>query len=134
MIRIIKSNDKQMRHEYLEKSIGAYYDINHQIEGDMNVLRSAPFARRNHKEEQVNEVMEKIKGSLNDMLNNVKKNIRKVVDDEFEKVTTSIDPDVKYKGIVFQKMTENDSYRKREEYPYINLMAQEYSRLTNEQN
>jgi hypothetical protein len=50
MIRIIKSNDKNMRHEYLEKSIGAYYDINHQIEGDMNILRSNPFTRRNHKE------------------------------------------------------------------------------------
>jgi DNA-directed RNA polymerase subunit L len=81
MIRIIKSNDKQNRHEYLEKSIGAYYDINHQIEGDMNLLRNSPFTRRNHKEEQVNEVMEKIKGNLNDMLNNVKKNIRKAMDD-----------------------------------------------------
>lgn len=48
------------------------------------------------------------------MLNNIKIKIRKSVDDELEKVTTTIDPEVKYKGIVFQKMTEHEGYRKRE--------------------
>ncbi len=47
------------------------------------------------------------------MVNNVKKNIRKVIDDELEAMTTKIDPSAKYKGIVFQKITENDSFRKR---------------------
>jgi hypothetical protein len=31
MIRIIKSTDKQHRQEHLERSIGAYFDINHQL-------------------------------------------------------------------------------------------------------
>jgi hypothetical protein len=68
--------------------------------------------------------MEKIKDNLNDMLNNIKKSLRKSIDDELEKVTSLIDPEVKYKGIVFQKLAENDSFRKREEYPFINQLAQ----------
>lgn len=100
----------------------------------MNVLRTTPFLRRTHKEEQVNEVIEKIKANLNDTLNNVKKNVRKCIDDELEKLTTTIDPQVKYKGIVFQKNAEYDSFKKREEYPFINLLAQTHSRLTDEQN
>lgn len=90
--------------------------------------------RRTHKEEQVNEVIEKIKANLNDTLNNVKKNVRKCIDEELEKLTTTIDSQVKYKGIVFQKNAEYDSFKKREEYPFINLLAQTHSRLSDEQN
>lgn len=58
------------------------------------------------------------------MLGNIKKNIRKGIDDEITARTTKINPDVSYKGIVFQKLTENDTFRKREEYHFINLLAQ----------
>jgi hypothetical protein len=47
------------------------------------------------------------------MINNVKINIRKVIDDELEAMTSKIDPTTKYRGIVFQKTAENDGFRKR---------------------
>ena len=33
MIKIIKSSDPSLKQEYLESAIGAYFDINHHIEG-----------------------------------------------------------------------------------------------------
>ena len=58
------------------------------------------------------------------MLVNLQKNIRKGLDDEIRAMTAKINPDVSYKGIVFHKTTENDTFRKREEYPFLNLFAQ----------
>lgn len=37
------------------------------------------------------------------MLNNIKKNVRKTIDDELERVTAIIGAGQKFKGIVFQK-------------------------------
>ena len=33
MIKIIKSTDTSMKQDYLESAIGAYFDINHQLDG-----------------------------------------------------------------------------------------------------
>jgi hypothetical protein len=69
------------------------------------------------------------------MIANIKKGIRKSIDDELEKTTTQIDSGCKYKGVAFMKSTiSGESYRKREEYPYLNLLAQAYGKITNEQN
>lgn len=51
MIKIIKSTDPKLRHENLESAIGAYYDINHQIEGDMNLFRTEGYPKKNGREE-----------------------------------------------------------------------------------
>jgi len=69
--------------------------------------------------------MEKIKGQLSGMLNNIKKGIRKSIDEELDKATKILDPTCKYSGVAFQKQpSEGESYRKREEYPYLNIIAQ----------
>jgi hypothetical protein len=55
------------------------------------------------------------------------------MDVELEKTTATINRVVKYKGIAVQKTTnENECFRKREEYPYLNLISQQYSKITNE--
>jgi hypothetical protein len=50
-----------------------------------------------------------------------------------DKSTKIIDASAKFKGITFQKVTpETDCFRHREEYPFLNLLAQSYSKITNE--
>lgn len=49
MLNIIKSTDTSMKQDYLESAIGAYFDINHQIEGELNSARSNRFTNSNHK-------------------------------------------------------------------------------------
>ena len=132
MIKIIKSTDTSMKQEYLESAIGAYFDINHQLEGEMNGIRSSQFNNRDNKEFEVNDVLDKTKSHLNELLNNIKKGFRNLMDTELEKTTKNIDASVKYKGVTFQKQTaENECFRKREEYPYLNILSQKYSRITN---
>lgn len=58
------------------------------------------------------------------MLSNLKKNLRKSVEDELERTTSLLDSTVKFRGIIFQKNPQNDGFRKREEYPFINLLTQ----------
>jgi hypothetical protein len=54
MIKIIKNSSKSMHLEYLESAIGAYYEINHQLEGELVQIRASGFRRNNHKEDLVN--------------------------------------------------------------------------------
>jgi hypothetical protein len=81
----------------------------------------------------VNEVLDKTKGQLVELLSDIKKGFRKVMDEEVEKATKTIDGACKFKGITFQKITsENECFRKREEYPYLNLLTQTHSKISNE--
>jgi hypothetical protein len=57
------------------------------------------------------------------------------MDTELEKVSKSVDAAVRYRGVTFQKITvDNECFRKREEYPYLNLEAQKYAKIKNEDN
>lgn len=57
------------------------------------------------------------------------------MDSELEKINKIIDSSVKYRGVTFQKITaDNECFRKREEYPYLNILAQKYGRISNEEN
>jgi hypothetical protein len=136
MIKIIKSSDSTLKQEYLESAIGAYFEINHHIEGEVYQLRNgAGWKHKVHKEDQVNDVMDKIKSQLTNTISNIKKGIRKSIDEELEKTTSQIDPACKYKGVSFMKGSVNgENHRKREEYPYLNLVGQAYGKITNEQN
>lgn len=79
-------------------------------------------------------MLDKTKGQLVELLSDIKKGFRKVMDEEVEKTTRNIDSSAKFKGITFQKITpENECFRKREEYPYLNLITQTYSKIANEE-
>lgn len=54
------------------------------------------------------------------------------MDDRIQMMTEKIGEKLKYKGVVFQKSPEHETFRKREGYPYMNQLAQS-SNLTNEQ-
>lgn len=59
--------------------------------------------------------MEKIKSQLTSTISNIKKGIRKTIDEELDKTTTQIDPGCKYKGVAFIKSSIiGENYRKRE--------------------
>jgi DNA-directed RNA polymerase subunit L len=80
MIKIIKSSDPNMKQDYLESAIGAYYDINHQLEGELNQSKASQFKRTKHMEDQVNEILEKTNNELRDLLKNIKKGFRSTMD------------------------------------------------------
>lgn len=61
--------------------------------------------------------------------------MRIAIDEELKKITETIDPACKFKGVSFPKNNgDGDNFRKKEEYPFLNLLSQEYGRITNEQN
>lgn len=72
----------------------------------MYLIKNSNFIHRNHKEDNINKVFEGIKNNLKDILGNIKKGIRKTIDDELERATSAVDQTVKYKGVAFHKMQE----------------------------
>ena len=80
MIKIIRSTDSSSKQDYLESAIGAYYDINHQLEGELNSIRTSKFTKQHHKQEDIQDVLDKTKTHLPELLNNLKKGFRASMD------------------------------------------------------
>jgi len=49
MLNIIKSTDTSMKQDHLSSALGAYFDINHQLEGELNGIRNNRFTNNQHK-------------------------------------------------------------------------------------